>query len=58
MIVCSCRRVNDAGVAEAIRSGAKDIDEIVLRCGAGSRCGGCWPTLAQLLDRMQPVAVG
>lgn len=50
MIVCSCQAVNDRTVQAAIASGATTIQEVAARCGAGARCGGCWPALSQLLD--------
>ncbi|MET0904155.1 MAG: (2Fe-2S)-binding protein [Acidimicrobiales bacterium] len=49
MFVCSCRAVTDRTVHAAIASGATCIEEIAERCGAGSRCGGCWPELERLL---------
>ena len=51
MFVCSCRAVTDRTVHAAIASGATDIDEIAERCGAGSKCGGCWPELERLLQQ-------
>ncbi len=54
MIVCSCRAVSDRTVRAAIASGAESIDDVANRCGAGSRCGGCWPSLARLLDDQRP----
>ena len=50
MFVCSCRAVTDRTIRAAIASGARSIDDIAARCGAGERCGGCWPALAELLD--------
>ena len=50
MIVCSCRAVSDRTVKTAIASGATTIQDVAARCGAGARCGGCWPALAELLD--------
>ena len=52
MFVCSCRAVTDRTVKAVIASGARSIDEVADRCGAGARCGGCWPTLAQLLGEV------
>ena len=49
MYVCSCRAVTDRTVDAAIASGARAVDEITLRCGAGARCRGCWPALERLL---------
>ena len=50
MLVCSCKAVSDRTVNAAIASGARTIDDLANRCGAGAKCGGCWPTLAELLD--------
>ena len=50
MFVCSCRAVTDRTVHAAIVSGATCIEEIAERCGAGSRCGGCWPELERLVE--------
>jgi len=62
VIICSCRAVSDRTVRAAVASGAESIDEVAARCGAGGRCGGCWPALAELLherssdDRSGPLA--
>ena len=50
MIVCSCQVVSDRTVQAAVASGATTIEEVAARCGAGARCGGCWPALRELLD--------
>lgn len=50
MIVCSCQATSDRTVRAAIASGAATIEDVARKCGAGARCGGCWPTLARLLD--------
>ncbi len=49
MIVCSCRTVTDRTVGAAIASGARGVEDLAERCGAGSRCGGCWPELERLI---------
>lgn len=49
MYVCSCCAVTDRRVKSEISKGARTIEEIADRCGAGSLCHGCWPTLAKLL---------
>jgi bacterioferritin-associated ferredoxin len=49
MYVCSCRGVTDRTVAACVADGARTLEDIELRCGAGSRCGGCGPALADLL---------
>ena len=55
MIVCSCRRVNAAAIEAAIDGGAHDVTAVAETCGAGTRCGGCWPTLEALLERAAPL---
>lgn len=54
MIICSCRAVSDRTVKAAVASGATTIQDVAARCGAGARCGGCWPALAELLDEARP----
>jgi bacterioferritin-associated ferredoxin len=49
MFVCSCRAVTDRTVDATIASGATCIEEIAQRCGAGGRCGGCWPELERII---------
>ena len=50
MFVCHCRAVTDRTVRRAIDDGARSIDDLVLACDAGARCGGCWPALEALLQ--------
>ena len=50
MYVCSCKAVTDRTVQAAIASGARTIEQVAERCGAGGRCGGCWPVLTELLE--------
>jgi bacterioferritin-associated ferredoxin len=55
MFVCSCKAVTDRTVRAAIASDARTIDDLAVRCGAGSKCGGCWPELRRLLDETSTV---
>jgi len=50
MVVCSCRAVTDRDVRAAILAGAATTEDLGRLCGAGGRCGGCWPTLHRLID--------
>lgn len=50
MLLCHCRGVNDRKVRKAIDDGARTIQELGEVCAAGTRCGGCWPALAELLS--------
>jgi bacterioferritin-associated ferredoxin len=53
MLLCSCEAVSERTIRAAIASGARTPQEIARRCGAGSRCGGCWPALQALLDEAE-----
>ena len=42
MIVCVCRGVSDRELTEAVRCGARNLDDIARHCdGAGTDCGSC-----------------
>jgi bacterioferritin-associated ferredoxin len=49
MVVCHCLAVNDGTIARALAEGADTVEELTARCGAGGRCGGCRPLLAELV---------
>lgn len=58
-IACSCHGVRDGAVVEAIDAGASTVEELGRRCLAGLSCGGCHPTLEQLLaDHGIPTSAG
>jgi bacterioferritin-associated ferredoxin len=50
MYVCQCRAVTDRAVRAAIDRGARTIEDLARCSSAGSRCGGCWPALMELLE--------
>jgi bacterioferritin-associated ferredoxin len=46
MIVCLCRGVSDREIDEAVRRGARSVDEVSRECaGAGDCCGTCRPLI-------------
>ncbi len=53
MIVCSCRLLSDREIRTAVLSGATSLDDLGRRLGAGTGCGGCLPTLEDLLEEAQ-----
>jgi bacterioferritin-associated ferredoxin len=53
MYICGCRAVTDRTVTTVIAAGARTAQDIAGRCGAGSRCGGCWPELQRLLTEQR-----
>ena len=50
MYVCHCRAVTDRTVAACVAGGARTVQEVAERCGAGGRCGGCIPVVEELLS--------
>jgi bacterioferritin-associated ferredoxin len=49
MIVCMCHPTTDRDVDAAIDDGARTVQDIARRCGAGTGCGGC---VEDLRDRL------
>jgi assimilatory nitrate reductase catalytic subunit len=57
-LVCLCHGVGERRVRREIEHGAATIEDVAERCGAGSCCLGCHPTIAALLaEHEQEVAV-
>ena len=49
MLICHCRAVSDQTVRRHLRDGVRHERDLMVRCGAGGRCGGCLPHLRRLL---------
>jgi len=49
MIVCICHPTSDRDVDAVIDEGARTVEEIGRRCGAGTGCGTC---VDELRDRL------
>ncbi|HSL59804.1 MAG TPA: (2Fe-2S)-binding protein [Acidimicrobiales bacterium] len=47
--MCHCHGVNDDEIGAEIDAGARTVDEIGARCGAGTGCGGCRPVVEAVL---------
>ncbi|MBW3611474.1 MAG: (2Fe-2S)-binding protein [Actinobacteria bacterium] len=56
MVICHCRAVSDGLVRAVVVDGADDVDAVIRRCGAGSVCGGCRPSIALLLAELAAAA--
>jgi bacterioferritin-associated ferredoxin len=54
LLVCHCHRICDRAIRASIQQGARSIKEIGLACRAGTGCGGCRPTIAELLTERAP----
>jgi bacterioferritin-associated ferredoxin len=53
--VCLCIPVSDRTVRSAIEEGARTLEQIGERCGAGTVCGGCLEELRAQLDEAMAV---
>lgn len=49
MFVCICKAVTEEEVHEHVDCGARDVDAIGERCGAGLGCGTCVNRLEEIL---------
>jgi bacterioferritin-associated ferredoxin len=49
VIVCLCHPTSDRDVDAIIDDGARTVEEISRRCGAGTGCGSCLEELHQRL---------
>ena len=49
MYVCLCRGINTHTVCSTVAAGARSLEDLAATCGAGTRCGGCLPSLRRLL---------
>ena len=52
MLVCHCQEVCDKTVRKCIREGARTVAEVGAACGAGTGCGGCRPTIRELVSAL------
>ncbi|MEZ5527473.1 MAG: molybdopterin-dependent oxidoreductase [Gammaproteobacteria bacterium] len=50
-IICSCFRVSEQAILDAIREGVDSVETLGKRLRCGSNCGSCIPELEQLLNR-------
>lgn len=50
MYACICYAVTEPQVRTTILAGARTIEEIGDRCGAGTGCGSCVDRLCDMLD--------
>jgi bacterioferritin-associated ferredoxin len=50
VVICHCERINDRKIRKLIRGPGITVDDVIARCGAGGRCGGCRDSIEQLLS--------
>ncbi|MGE0879665.1 MAG: bacterioferritin-associated ferredoxin [Acidimicrobiia bacterium] len=51
MFVCECRWVKARTIDKAIKSGARTVEEVGRKCGAGTECGACRPDIEAMLTK-------
>ena len=49
MIVCHCKGVNDRTIRQVVREGARSRRQVARACAAGRSCGGCRPTIDEII---------
>lgn len=50
MLVCICHPTSDRAIESVIDEGARTVDEIGRKCGAGTGCGACHDELRDRLS--------
>ena len=50
MIVCHCKGLSDRDIRAAVRDGARSCRQVGRACEAGRACGGCRPTIRELIQ--------
>lgn len=48
--ICRCRNVSYLDIRQAMKSGARDIEDIMEATGAATCCGGCTSEVLSILD--------
>lgn len=54
MYVCICHAVTRTTFDEVVATGARSVDAVAERCGAGTGCGSCLERLSCLLSTVAP----
>ncbi|MEL6245943.1 MAG: (2Fe-2S)-binding protein [Pseudomonadota bacterium] len=49
MIICVCRRLNDAKVSEAIAAGARSPESVQAHHGCAFNCGKCRVAIGEMI---------
>ena len=51
VLICHCEGVRAEEIRTVVRVGARSVDDVTVACGAGGRCGGCLPAVADIVER-------
>lgn len=58
MYVCICAAVSDRQIDDAVRSGARSLDQLCMQLGVGAGCGCCREMAAEIIARADTSALG
>ena len=58
MVLCICQAVTECEVDAVIHAGARSLDEVAARCGAGTDCGCCRDAIEERLGQERPCGRG
>ncbi len=50
MYVCLCKAVSNRTIRRCVSEGARTVDEVGRRCGAGTVCGTCRPDIEAIVE--------
>lgn len=56
MYVCLCMGITDRDARAAIDAGAATVGGVLRACGSGRTCGGCSPTIRELIVERRDAA--
>lgn len=51
MIVCLCEGISERTIELAAKGGAKSVEEVSIRCGAGTGCGACHEQILEIISQ-------
>ena len=51
MYICICNQVRDHHIVDAVRAGARDLDDLRCQLDVASCCGKCADDARQVIDR-------
>ncbi len=51
-VICFCRNVTYGKIVEAVKNGAKTIDEVGAKTSAGTTCGACKTRILNIIKEV------
>ena len=50
MYICICNQVNDRTISQAVRDGARDLDDLAMELDVGTCCGKCGDDARRVIE--------